>query len=87
MAESRRNVDMKPDSTDSPWKPHGLHGTLGLGAVTAGGVGPIIYVLLGAVTAHAGAADDSGPRRGSPNSSLTLRRRALRVSSGMFQKR
>ncbi|MDP2703125.1 MAG: APC family permease [Candidatus Rokubacteria bacterium] len=49
---------MKPAPPDSPWDTPGLHRTLGLGEVTAGGVGIIIgagiYVLIGAATAHAG---------------------------------
>jgi hypothetical protein len=58
MAESRREPDVKPVPPDSPENAPGLHRTLGLGEVTAGGVGIIIgagiYVLIGAATAHAG---------------------------------
>ena len=49
---------MTPDSPDSLADSQGLRRTLGLGEVTAGGVGIIIgagiYVLIGAATAHAG---------------------------------
>jgi amino acid transporter len=47
-----------PGSPESLGDSRGLHRTLGLGEVTAGGVGIIIgagiYVLIGAATAHAG---------------------------------
>jgi len=50
---------MKAAPPESPGKTPGLHRSLGLGEVTASGVGIIIgagiYVLLGAATAHAGA--------------------------------
>lgn len=58
MAERRREPDVTPGSPDSLGDSRGLHRTLGLGEVTAGGVGIIIgagiYVLIGAATAHAG---------------------------------
>ena len=58
MAESRQEPDVTPASPDSPGDSRGLHRSLGLGEVTAGGVGIIIgagiYVLIGAATAHAG---------------------------------
>jgi basic amino acid/polyamine antiporter, APA family len=58
MAERRQELDVKPGSPDLPENTPGLHRTLGLGEVTAGGVGIIIgagiYVLIGAATAHAG---------------------------------
>jgi len=51
---------MKPVPPNSPGNAPGLHRTLGLGEVTAGGVGIIIgagiYVLIGAATAYPSAA-------------------------------
>ncbi len=59
MVERCPKPVMKAAPPESPGKTPGLHRSLGLGEVTASGVGIIIgagiYVLLGAATAHAGA--------------------------------
>jgi L-asparagine transporter-like permease len=58
MAERWQEPDATPGSRDSQGDSRGLHRTLGLGEVTAGGVGIIIgagiYVLIGTAAAHTG---------------------------------
>src|ERR1700693_4256792 len=64
MAERRGELDMTPGPPDSLGDSRGLHRTLGLGEVTAGGVGIIIgagiYVLIGAATVSLGFARYAG---------------------------
>jgi hypothetical protein len=72
MAERRQEPDVPPGLPDSLSDSRGLHRTLGLGEVTAGGVGIIIgagiYVLIGVAPSlrHSGGPGVAGMARRRP---------------------